>query len=114
MIMAGTRASGPALERRIGPDQRRTGQRLHGRGGDDKVGHRLRHRVDGFGRALIGLDVARTDGGEHGPHQRQHRPAIFDDGDGERVEMTAKGAMVEHRTLNPGPRVAMLSVTAAT
>jgi hypothetical protein len=52
MIMAGTES-----------------QRMHGRGGNDDIGNGLRHRVEGFGRALKGLDTARADGREHGPHQ---------------------------------------------
>lgn len=79
-----------------GSDQLRAGQRLHGGGGDDHVGNALGHRVDGFGRALISLDPAGADGGEHGPHQRQDRPAVVDDGDNQRIEIAAEGAVVQH------------------
>ena len=86
----------PRVRPAHGSDQLRAGQRLHGGGGNNHVRNALGHGVDGFGRALIGLDPAGADGGEHGPHQRQDRPAIVDDGDNQRLELAAEGAMVQH------------------
>lgn len=114
MIMAGTRESGPELERRMTLTSAGPAKGCMEAAAMTRSGTVPGHRVDGFGWALIGLDTARTDGGEHGPHQRKQRPAIVDDGDNKRIEITAKGAMVEHWTLTPDPRVAELSVTAPT
>jgi hypothetical protein len=81
------------------------GQRLHRRCGNHEVRDALGHRREGFDRALISLDAPDADGGQHTPHQRQHGLAIVDDGDDERVEVTAISAMVQHGTTNPGPPV---------
>jgi hypothetical protein len=114
MIMAGTRESGPELERRMiltsaGPVKGCMEAAAMTRSGTVRA---IASMASGW--TLIGLDAAGTDGGEHGPHQRKQRPAVVDDGDDKRIEITAKGAMVEHWTLTPDPRVAEPSVTAPT
>jgi hypothetical protein len=86
-------------------DQRSPAQGLHRRRGDDEVGNGPAHRVEGIDRTFISLDTPDADGGQHAPHQRQHGPAVVDNGDDERVEVTTIGAMVEHGTPNPGPLV---------
>jgi hypothetical protein len=102
MIMAGTRESGPELERRMaltsaGPVKGCIGAAAMTRSGTVSA------IASKASVGLVGLDTARADGGEHGPHQRKDRPAIVDDGDDERVEMAPKGAMVEHRTSSLEP-----------
>ena len=96
MIMAGTSASGPAFDRRMALTSCAPVKGCMAAAAMTRSGTLLAIASSGFGRALISLDAAGADRGEHGPHQRQDRPAIVDDGDNQRIEIAAEGAMVQH------------------
>jgi hypothetical protein len=93
MIMAGTSASGPELVRRMARTIAGPLKRLHRGTGDDKVRQVGRHPIKRIDRALIGLDAARADRGQHGTYDREHRPAVVDQSNDELIEIASERAM---------------------
>ena len=91
-------ARGPERSRRTVLTKAGPGQRLHEVRGHQEIGGRPSQRVDGFGRAFVCVNPTRSDGREHRPHDREHRPPVVDDRHGKRGEIAAKSAMVQHGT----------------
>ena len=108
MIMAGTSASGPELVRRMARTIAGPLKRLHRGTGDDKVRQVGRHPIKRIDRALIGLDAARADRGQHGTYDREHRPAVVDHSNDELIEIAPERRDVAWNS--PDPRLAGFSV----